>query len=1184
MFCSLNLQGQDIDSDQLYRIVSPLGLVLSNHQNSENDGQLFLDEYKADDKGQLWMIEQLESGAYYIYNPFYDMAIDNTGEEFYDKNKGCPLVQWDGHPMNHNQHWIFKVTGMGSYIISNTLSKMDLCYDGAESVGAVIWQKHNTGQSWKLVPEYVIGAPEKEERIISENPWENEMIFAINKEAGHVTFHPYSSEKDLMSDAHFDKPWLTPSSNLYQSLNGDWKFNWVSQPENRPMEFYKLDYDISSWKEIPVPSNWEMLGYGTPIYTNVTYPFKNDPPFIKPKKGFTNEIEVNPVGSYRKQFTIPTDWKDNEIFLHFDGAYSCLNIWVNGEKVGYSEGANNDAEFNITKFVKVGENTLAVEVFRWTDASYIEDQDMFRLSGIHRDVYLRATPKLHVRDYVLTSHFLNGDLTKAVLNVDAFVHNYDLKKKQQGQLLVKLLDIDRNVVATSTAKVMPTKSGDETKISLQLPLDNPKLWSAELPHLYSVVISLEDAKSRELEAMSSKFGFRKIEVKNKRVYLNNKLVFFKGVNRHDTHPKFGKAVPLESMIEDVMLMKQNNINTMRTSHYPNSAKIYAICDYYGMYVMDEADLENHGNHGIGFDTSWTPAFVDRIERVIQRDRNHSSVIFWSLGNEGGDGANFDAMYDRAKEMDTSRPIHYEGKNKIVDIDSHMYPSLERMIQFDKNGSDKPYFLCEYAHAMGNAMGNLKEYWDYVEHDSERMIGGCIWDWIDQGINMQGQPDDQYYFGGDFGDKPNDGEFSCNGLVTPDRKPTAKLIEVHKVYQYIRVKMLNSTRLEVENRYEDYNLNMFNLNWELVRNGEIADSGVISDINLAPTYKMALPLPLGSSLNSDDEYFFNVTFSLKEGTSWADANHIVAREQLSLTDRPNVVDIDTKHFSKISHTVEKDRLIVQGQGFNAIFSTVENAGLQSLVYDGQEMIHNQEGFTFNWYRNISNDKYADMNFYETTTANKNFDVVLSSDKKSLVINLTNKVTIHTSKGIETEYNVTYTVYSNGTIDVDASFVKPANESLIRRLGLKLELDKTLENLSWYGRGPHENYSDRKTSAHFGAYHSTVTEMGNEHYVRTQSMGNREDVRWLSLTDEEDRGLKITSKDRLNFSALHFSDPMLWNALHDFELKNVVKEQVFLNLDCIQQGLGNASCGPLPLPQYLIPENESLSYSFRIESLR
>lgn len=495
-----------------------------------------------------------------------------------------------------------------------------------------------------------------------------------------------------------------------------------------------------------MPSNWEMHGYGTPIYTNITYPFKNNPPFIQPQKGYTNEIEVNPVGSYRRDFSIPADWDGKEIILHFDGVYSGIYVWINGKKVGYSQGANNVAEFNITNYVKTGTNTIAAEVYRWTDGSYIEDQDMFRLSGIHRPVYLYATPKVHVRDYFLQSDFKGDDYSSALFKVKASIKNYDKKASQATTLDVSLLDTKGKEVANITQPVGALKANQEQEYDIQASVSNPSLWSAEKPNLYTAIITLKDNNGNVLEAMSSKFGFRKIEMKNKRVYINNEQVFFKGTNRHDIHPKFGKAVPVESMIQDIVMMKQHNLNTIRTSHYPNDPRMYALYDYYGLYVMDEADLENHGNHSISGMPSWIPAYKDRIERVIQRDKNHPSVIFWSLGNEGGNGDNFDEMYKVAKLLDPSRPVHYEGKNEAADIDSHMYPDLARMAAFDQRDTDKPYFLCEYVHSMGNAPGNIAEYWDYIENKSQRMIGGCVWDWVDQGLNMYGKPDNQYYLG------------------------------------------------------------------------------------------------------------------------------------------------------------------------------------------------------------------------------------------------------------------------------------------------------------------------------------------------------------------------------------------------------------------------------------------------------
>ncbi len=1176
----ITMSAQDINPNLLYKIISPLGLVLSNQHSENNDTNLFLEEDKGNDKAQLWVVKLLDNGSYFIQNPFYGKAVDNTGEEFYDE-KGNALVQWDGHENNKNQHWILKITGTGAYVIVNRLSNMELCYDGPEVVGAKIWQKHNTGQSWKLRPE--TKAPKEKKRVISKNPWENETIFAINKEQGHATFHPYASMDELMNSPCFDKPWLTPSSSLYILLNGTWKFHWVNSTENRPINFYKTNYDVSSWDNIPVPSNWEMQGYGTPIYTNFTYPFKNDPPLILPQKGYTNEKEVNPVGSYRRDFVVPESWKNNEIFLHFDGAYSCLNVWVNGQKVGYSEGANNDAEFNITKYVRQGQNTLAVEVFRWTDASYIEDQDMFRLSGIHRDVYLRATPKVHVRDYTLTSEFTNDELNSAVLNVDAFVHNYSSRRSERKLLNIQLLDINKKLVIEDKVLIEEINKGSKRKVSLQIPVNEPLLWSAETPNLYTVILFLEDESGKETEAMSTKHGFRKIELKDRRVYINNRPVFFKGVNRHDIHPQHGKAVPVESMMEDVIMMKQHNINTLRTSHYPNSSQMYSLCDYYGLYVMDEADLENHGNHGIGFTISWANAFVDRIERVIERDKNHPSVIFWSLGNEGGDGNNFDEMYKRTKAMDTTRPVHYEGKNEIADIDSNMYPSLERMIQFDKNGSTKPYFICEYAHAMGNSVGNLAEYWDYIENYSERTIGGCIWDWVDQGINMYGKPLDQYYYGGDFGDKPNDGDFACNGLTTPDRRITAKLLEVKKVYQYIKITKIDSRRIELENRYEFLNLDQFNINWVLLKNGHELEKGTLANIELAPFQKISVSIPYTKELDINSEYFLNVYISLRDNHRWASEGHIVASEQLPLTEKV-MLNEDLSVIGDLSYETNKNGIRVVGEGFEAFVSSKDCATLTSLKYEGKEIIHKGKGFSFNWYRSINNDKYTDQSYYNTTISNKRFDYKLNAENNSIVFEVANEAMIHhPQKAILVNYVSIYTIYANGIIDVQVDFEDSYNDLVIRRLGLNIELVKNLEYITWYGNGPHENYSDRNSSSFIGIYSKTVDEMASEHYVRPQSMGNREGIRWLTIADKYGKGIKILSKDRLSFSALHFSDEMLWNARHDFNLKNIKKEEVILSLDCIQQGLGNASCGPLPLSKYMIPNDQKLTYSFRIEPI-
>lgn len=915
------------------------------------------------------------------------------------------------------------------------------------------------------------------------------------------------------------------------------------------------------------------------IYTNITYPHRNNPPFIQGKKGYTIMDEPNPVSSYRRDFNIPDDWKGSEIFIHFDGVYSAMYLWVNGKKVGYSQGANNDAEFNITKYVKPGKNVLAVEVYRWSDGSYLEDQDMFRLSGIHRDVYLFATPKLRLRDYYLTASFTGDDLSKAIFNVRTNVTNYG-KTVDEAVVDITLLDQDGKQVAFISDVVKDIRKGQETINTASVEVKNPRLWSAETPYLYTAILELKDKTGKTLEAMSSQFGFRKIEIKNKRVYINNEQVFFKGANRHDIHPQHGKAVPVESMIEDILLFKRYNLNTIRTSHYPNDAKMYALHDYYGLYVMDEADIECHGNHSISNKESWLPAYVDRMVRMVERDKNHPSVIFWSMGNESGDGKNFDTVYKEARKLDP-RPIHYEGKNRIADMDSRMYPSIESMKQQDEEKSDKPFFLCEYAHAMGNAIGNLDEYWDYIENHSCRMIGGCIWDWVDQGINKYGELSDRYYFGGGFGDKPNDFDFCCNGIVTPDRQVTPKLIEVKKVYQYIKFKPveLKAGKVKLENRYDFLNLNQFDLQWQLLKDGQIVESGVLSLGDAAPNKDIEVTIPYKTALDAGSEYFLNLSARLKKDCNWANAGHEVASEQYSLTGKIAVAPVDTAFNDTLKVEEEKEQIGFRAPGFFIAFNP-ETGKMVSLRYAGTDMIYNKEGFDFNWFRAMDNDK---RDYLPTTVKKQAFDWKQATDKKSVTITTSLEATVGSgTQKVVLPFDVTYTVYANGTVDVDATF-KAGNDFNLPRLGLQVALNPTLEQVEWYGRGPIENYWDRKNAAYVGLYKNTVTGM-EEAYVRAQSMGNRDDVRWLTLKSLDNQGIRITSKDHLNFSALHFTDPELWELTYGHDLDNIRRAEVILNLDCIQRGIGNGSCGPGPRPHYEIEKNKNYSYSFRIENAK
>ncbi|WP_106832025.1 glycoside hydrolase family 2 TIM barrel-domain containing protein [Parabacteroides pacaensis] len=1166
---------QQFDPKAFYEIVSSNNLLLDNQGSLDNNTNIFINNPSPGSTSQIWNLQDLGEGYYLISAPAVDKSLDNNNSS----DRPGPVIQWDSSRGNPNQQWKITKVGEDTYTLTCRASGMNLGLSEDAQPGKPVWQLKpdaaSKNQQW-TIRKSKLKVTLESLRPKSDKDWENEKIFAVNKEPGHVTYVPYPSVESLKNSPAYRKAWVRTNSPRYQLLNGNWKFNWVKQPSERPVNFYKPGYDVSSWVEIPVPSNWEMHGYGTPIYTNITYPHRNYPPFILPQKGYTCEKEPNPVGSYRRDFTIPADWKGSEIFIHFDGVYSAMYLWVNGKKVGYSQGANNDAEFNITNYVKPGNNVLAVEVYRWCDGSYLEDQDMFRLSGIHRDVYLLSRPKLHLRDYYLTTDFEGDDLSKATLNVRSHVRNLG-GTVNAAEVEIILLDNKGNQVATASENIKDIKKGKEAVNTTPLTVNRPELWSAETPNLYTVILNLKDKNGQVLETLSSEYGFRKIEIKNKRVYVNNQQVFFKGADRHDIHPQYGKAIPVESMIQDILLFKRYNLNTIRTSHYPNDAKMYALHDYYGLYVMDEADVECHGNHSISDKESWLPAFEDRMVRMIERDKNHPSVIFWSMGNECGAGRNFDAVYKVAKSMD-SRPVHYEGKNDVADIDSHMYPSIENLKGYDRAKRDKPYFLCEYAHAMGNAIGNLDEYWDYMENESERLIGGCIWDWVDQGINRYGESPERYYYGGSFGDRPNDHDFCCNGIVTPDRKVTPKLLEVKKVYQYIKLKPVDlpNGKIRVQNRYAFLNLNNFLLNWEVLKDGILVDAGKMVLGNVAPGKDIELELPYKKTFDGGSEYFLNLSVQLREPCIWANAGHEVASEQMALTQRVAVPEVAVNFPDTFKVEEEGNTTGFRSKGFFIAFNE-ETGDLTSLRYAGKDMIYNKKGFNFNWYRSINNDK---RQFLPTTIKKDAFTWHVLEDRKSVLVEV--RQTAEVGKGnriVTVPYKIVYFIYANGTVDMVVTFTTDEKFNL-PRLGLVASLNPELEELTWYGRGPMENYWDRKNAAYVGLYKNTVSGM-EEAYVRSQTMGNRDDARWLSLTDQSGKGIKVTSKDKLNFSALHYTDQDLWDVDYGHDLDRVRRAEVILSLDCIQRGLGNASCGPQPRPHYEIQKGKTYDYSFRIE---
>lgn len=1120
-FSASAVVAQQFDPKQGYEIHTVNGLVLDNQESLDTNTKIFISKQEADKESQVWnLIPCEQEGCYTITSPLTQMNVDNSGKGKVE----CSVIQWSADPKNPNQQWKITALPNGNYVLTNVGTGYNLGFPDAGLVGEPVFQLEpeasKSNQQWQIRKSNLKVVAEAL-KTTSHNDWENERIYAINKEEGRATFIPFANSEEMKADPAYTRPWERTRSSRYLLLNGNWKFNWVKQPSERPVDFYKTSYDVSGWKEIPVPSNWEMHGYGTPIYTNITYPIRNNPPFIQGQRGYTVEKEPNAVGSYRREFALPADWKDKEVFIHFDGIYSAAYVWINGKKVGYSQGSSNDAEFRITPYVKAGNNTVAVEVYRWCDGSFLEDQDMFRLSGIHRDVYLVASPKVRLRDIHLTSQ-ISDRLDKAELKVKTDVHNYG-KKVQEATVRVSLLNTEGKPVSSFIIPTGKITGGQENVCEGTTTIRDPRLWSAETPSLYTVQLELLDAAGNVLEATSQQYGFRKIEIRNNKVYINNALILFKGANRHDIHPQFGKAVPVESMIEDILLFKRFNLNTIRTSHYPNDPK-----------------------------------------------------MFWSMGNESGGGRNFEATYQAAKAID-DRYIHYEGMNDVADMDSRMYPSIESMIEQDEQPRNKPYFLCEYAHAMGNAIGNLEEYWDYIEHHSKRMIGGCIWDWVDQGINMPGQPADHYYFGGSFGDRPNDNDFCCNGIVTADRQVTPKLWEVKKVYQYITLEPNAENSIGVRNRYAFLNLHDFNLRYVILKDGVPIAEEEFSLPDGKPGEHRAVQIPYSRYLTSEGEYYLNLEIKLKKDCVWAKAGHIVATEQLLLQKSPNTglqpVAVSASSKESLFKVVEEEKryLFFRRPGVEITFDKKEGK-LTGIRYNGDNMLHLREGWSLNTFRFINNDV---RKWQDTQTEVISFDWKCSEDNQSAIVTIQLQETVG---DVKVPYTLIYRLYGNGEIDVDASFTTNDDFNL-PRLSLQAFFNPSLEQLEWYGRGPIENYRDRKNAAYVGKYQSAVNDM-KESYARSQTMGGRCDTRWLTLTNKAGKGIKITAADTFDFSALHYTDKDLFEIKYGHALPDIYRAEVVLNLDCIQRGLGNASCGPGPRPAYEIQKNTVYKYAFRM----
>ncbi len=950
--------------------------------------------------------------------------------------------------------------------------------------------------------------------------WENPAVNQINKEAPRAWYVPFGNADEV--DA--DNKW---ASSLLKSLNGDWLFHMSENPSERPFYFFMDDFDTRDWNTIPVPSNFELEGYTYPIYTNVQYPHAKTPPTI--------QDHYNPVGSYKRTFTIPDNWDGKEVFIHLGAVSSAMYLWINEQKVGYSEDSKTPAEFNITKYLKPGENTLAVEVYKWSDGSYLEDQDFWRLGGITRDVFLMARNKQHIRDFRVTSN-LADDYTTGVFRLEAEVTNVT---KESPVTLEATLYNGENIVETFTSE----DTGNNTVFETQY--DNVKRWSAEIPNLYELVLTLKDDKGKVIETMRQDVGFRRVEIKGNTLLVNGQYIYLKGVNLHEHHDVTGHVVDEETMLKDIEVMKSHNINAVRTSHYPQPERWYELCNRYGLYLIDEANIESHGfgaTHQGKFDTTkhvaylpeWEKAHIFRMNNMYQRDKNQPSIITWSLGNECGNGKVFYDGYKLLKSLDSTRLVQFEqaDADQNTDIFCPMYATMERMERYAKEDGSKPLIQCEYAHAMGNSVGNLQDYWDLIE-SYEVMQGGFIWDWVDQGLLTEDKEGVKYWaYGGDFGPDtvPSDGNFCLNGLVNPVREPHPALQEVKKVYQYIKFKPVNLNKgtISIENKYAFLNTNHFDFSWAIKGDGKVVKEGTLQNVDLVPDAKTNVSVDMDFDVVPGTEYFLTVNAALKEKDGLVPAGAVLAAEQFKLP-----IDIPLQNLEdalpKLSYQTQAGILTISGEGFSLAFD-MSKGEMTSFKADNKELLLKglEPGF---WRAPTDNDfgnKMPDRSrIWRKAGENR---VVTNTNVQEIgqgKVKVTFEFDLNDQEGNKIgDYTSTYLVKGNKEVEVDNQFQMAEGDlPEIPRMGMTMQMPEEFKQISWLGRGPHESYQDRKTSAFVDVYSGSVADQYWP-YLRPQENGNKTDVRWMSISNEAGQGLKFVGKQLLEVSAHH-------NIMEDFE---------------------------------------------------
>ena len=1036
-------------------------------------------------------------------------------------------------------------------------------------------------------------------RGVEQRDWENHRLPHRNRLPARAYFVPHQSAGSAMT---LDRE----RSSRIRLLNGKWRFHYADTPETAPAGFEKRQFSVRGWDEITVPSSWQLQGYGHPHYTNVNYPFPVDPPRIPTE---------NPTGSYRREFTVPKAWAGKQIFLRFDGVDSAYHVWVNGKPVGFSKSSRLPSEFDITGVVRTGANTLAVRVYQWSDGSYMEDQDMWWLSGIFRDVSLVAVPKTHIYDLTVRTD-LDAEYRDAVLKVKASVRNHGGADTAGYSVSAKLTSpCGCRVIGEKTKPVAAMPGNGRRVCNLSLPVASPRKWSAEDPCLYSLLITLRDRRGRTVEAVHQNVGFRSVGLKDGNFLVNGVAIKFKGVNRHDHDCDTGKAVSLESMVRDVLLMKTHNVNAVRTSHYPNDPRFYDLCDMYGLYVIDECDIETHGfarSHGdmgvISKDPEWRTAYVDRMKQMVHRDKNHPCIIFWSLGNEAGYGCNHYAMAEWARKADPTRLVHYEGdreKCRATDVYSVMYPPLDVLVKAGRRqetGSPRylangprarkmPFICCEYAHAMGNGPGALKEYWD-VFYKYDRLQGGFVWDWLDQGIRTKDENGNEYFgYGGDFGDEPNDRQFLINGLVFPDRTPSPGLIEYKKVLEPVHVKAvdLSKGKVRLTNRYDFISLDCLGMTWTVSANGEDVEKGTM-DVPAVPARKsrtITVPYTMPARAGGV-EYCLTLSFTLRQNAGWAKAGFEVAWAQLSLG-RGKRAKVPA--FAKASAGKRGARgsrpnfretansIVVKSRGSEITFDKVHGV-ICGWEHRGEPVLLRGPRMNF-WRAPLDNDKRILGQWQQArldALQHRTDSVDCARIRGGAV-----RVEIRTrvappvlGHGFMCRY--VYVIDGSGGMEVECSGRPQGKMPNLPRIGVQMHLPSVLRSVSWYGLGPGETYIDSRQAGKLGIHSAPLGKLYTP-YVVPQENGNRMDVRWATFK-RKGKGLRVEGMPLIQFSAHRYATEDFAAAKHPCEMKP--RKYTTLSIDHAQRGVGSGACGPDVLPRYEVaPKAFRFAFKMRIE---